>query len=225
MSKQKTFAETPSHTDTSIITASDAALRYIASLHGAEVPFEPFSAAVTAQALASALHPYKTPHGREADSKMVKAISTTQLQADPAAAAVGKLRMLLAACNRIEEEAEEFEGPDGLEMGITTDHWHEFAEALTAARKALAAAPQAAVAAPLPPYDTFSNDDGDSWQDCPDDAKFVNGRQLGEEFELLAGWQAERVTFRVTKVPDDESDDYEVEEVTAPAAAQKGGEA
>lgn len=52
----------------------------------------------------------------------------------------GKLRLLVAACNRIEEEAEEFEGPDGLEMGIAMDYWHEFAEALTAARKALAAA-------------------------------------------------------------------------------------
>lgn len=71
----------------------------------------------------------------------------------------------------------------------------------------------------LPPYDTFSNDDGDSWQDCPSDAKFVNGRNPGEEFELLAGWHAERVTFRVTKVPDDENDDYEVEEVNpAPVA-------
>lgn len=101
-------------------------------------------------------------------------------------------------------------------------------------RAMLAAAPQAtaedssvvrkavAVQAALPPYDVFSNDDGDSWETHPASDNFVHGLQLGEEFELLAGWQAERVTFRVTKVPDDESDDYEVEEVTAPAAAQKG---
>lgn len=89
----------------------------------------------------------------------------------------------------------------------------------------LAAAPQAAQPAQLPPYNVFSNDDGDSWETHPASDNFVHGLQLGEEFELLAGWQAERVTFRVTKVPDDESDDYEVEEVTAPAAAQKGGAA
>lgn len=53
---------------------------------------------------------------------------------------VGKLRLLVAACNRIEEEAEELEGPDGLQMGIAMDYWHEFGEALTTARKALAAA-------------------------------------------------------------------------------------
>jgi len=86
-------------------------------------------------------------------------------------------------------------------------------------------APQAAVAAPLPPYNVFSDDDGDSWREHPADADFVEGLQLGDEFELLAGWRSVRVTFRVTKVPDDENDDYEVEEVTAPAAAQKGGTA
>lgn len=55
-------------------------------------------------------------------------------------ATVGKLRLLVAACNRIEEEAEELEGPDGLQMGIAIDYWHELTEALTTARKALAAA-------------------------------------------------------------------------------------
>lgn len=78
-------AELVTKTDTSLITAADAALRHIAAMHGAEVPLEPFSAAVTAQALASALHPHKTPVGREADSKMVMAISTTQQQAEPVA--------------------------------------------------------------------------------------------------------------------------------------------
>lgn len=92
-------------------------------------------------------------------------------------------------------------------------------------RAMLAAAPQAAVAATLPPYDSFSDDFGESWRDDPADSDFVDGMKLGEEFELLGGWKAKHLTFRVTKVPDDESDDYEVEEVTAPAAAQKGGEA
>lgn len=66
--------------------------------------------------------------------------AATQAAVSAADSTVGKLRLLVAACNRIEEEAEEFEGPDGLGMGIAMDYWHEFAEALTAARKALAAA-------------------------------------------------------------------------------------
>lgn len=306
--------------DTRLIAAANAALHYIAAIHGAEVPMAPFAADLTASALAGALNPYKTPYGREVDIKMAVAVSTAkqarrfgrecgcgwrghledclwlgavgplcpacretteeaeqgqtapanqqragvyhkfnvsrtdgrdlpsgdrhgaeyfvldvthdefampalaayaaacrsdypaladdmvrrygiaQQQAEPVAlpdwmecdakvqagtasalerfihdnepagnsdeadfragllavlgefaaakppavavpdATVGKLRMLLAACNRIEEEAEEFEGPGGLGMGIATDYWHEFAEALTTARKALAAA-------------------------------------------------------------------------------------
>lgn len=90
-------------------------------------------------------------------------------------------------------------------------------------RAMLAAAPQGAQPAQLPPYDSFSDDGGESWRDHPADCDFVDGMQLGEEFELLGGWKAKHLTFRVTKVPDDENDDYEVEEVTALAAAQKGG--
>lgn len=103
--------------------------------------------------------------------------------------------------------------------------WRAGTEFIEQRRARLAAAPQAAVAAQLPPYDTFSDNDGDSWREHPADADFVDGLQLGDEFELLAGWRSVRVTFRVTKVPDNESDDYEVEEVEAPAAAQKGGAA
>ncbi len=81
--------------------------------------------------------------GAEIRRPLLKRIA--ELEAQQAAVAVpdatvGKLRLLVAACNRIEEEAEEFEGPDGLGMGIAMDYWHEFAEALTTARKALAAA-------------------------------------------------------------------------------------
>lgn len=78
---------------------------------------------------------------REELSRRVAALNVAQPPAVAVAdATVGKLRLLLAACNRIEEEAEEFEGPDGLGMGIAMDYWHEFVEALTTARKALAAA-------------------------------------------------------------------------------------
>lgn len=70
-------------------------------------------------------------------------------------------------------------------------------------------------------YDCYSNDDGDRWLDTPDDIEFVDGLQIGDQFELLAGWRADRVTFRVTKVPDSDSDDYAVELVKP--ARQEGG--
>jgi len=73
-----------------------------------------------------------------------------------------------------------------------------------------------AEAASTPPYDSWSNNDGDSWYEHPADSEFVHGLALGEEFELLAGWTGNRVKYRVTKVPDDTDDtddDYEVEEV------------
>lgn len=70
-----------------------------------------------------------------------------ELYAQPPAVAVpdavvGKLRMLLAACNRIESGAEEVESQDGMEMAIAIDYWLEFIDALDAARAMLAAAPQ-----------------------------------------------------------------------------------
>lgn len=124
--------------------------------------------------------------------------------------------------------------PDGYALvpAVATDHMTWVGQSMRYDREIsigaiyaamLAAAPQGAVAATLPPYNVFSDDDGDSWREHPADADFVEGLQLGDEFELLAGWRPVRVTFRVTKVPDDENDDYEVEEVTAPAAAQEGG--
>lgn len=71
--------------------------------------------------------------------------------------------------------------------------------------------PRAAV-----PFDCWSQNDGDSWYEHPADAEFVHRRALGEEFELLAGWSPVRVKYRVTKVPDDQDDDYEVELIAAP---------
>lgn len=65
----------------------------------------------------------------------------------------------------------------------------------------------------LKAFTCWSNDDGDSWLDHPADAEFVDGLSLNAEFELLAGFNCQRVTYRVIKVPDDENDEYEVEEV------------
>lgn len=69
----------------------------------------------------------------------------------------------------------------------------------------------------------YSDDEGDTWRDCPDDCEFVEGRALGEEFELQASIRSWAEVFRITKVPDETSDDYEVEPVsirttTAPQA-------
>jgi len=78
----------------------------------------------------------------------------------------------------------------------------------------------------VPVANCYSDDDGDTWSDCPDDCEFVEGRALGEEFELQASIRAWTEVFRVTKVPDETSDDYEVEPVsirtTAAPQAQKG---
>ncbi|HWT40983.1 MAG TPA: hypothetical protein VN081_07020 [Dongiaceae bacterium] len=66
------------------------------------------------------------------------------------------------------------------------------------------------------PFECWSNDDGDSWGEHPADAEFVDGLDVGDTYELLAGWNSVRATYRVTKAPDDTSDDYEVECVSHP---------
>ena len=66
----------------------------------------------------------------------------------------------------------------------------------------------------VPVANCYSDDDGDRWRDRPDDCEFVEGRALGEEFELQASIRSWTEVFRVTKVPDENSDDYEVEPVS-----------
>ncbi|PWB21363.1 hypothetical protein DCO45_02905 [Comamonas sp. JNW] len=76
-----------------------------------------------------------------------------------------------------------------------------------------------------PVADCYSDDDGDTWRDLPSDIDFVQGRKLGEEFELQASIRSWPEVFRVTKVPDENDDDYEVEPVsirTAPQAQPAG---
>jgi hypothetical protein len=53
-------------------------------------------------------------------------------------------RLLVAACNRLEAEAEEFLSDDGIGRSALLDYWHEFDEALERARDALSAQAQSA---------------------------------------------------------------------------------
>lgn len=71
-----------------------------------------------------------------------------------------------------------------------------------------------------PVADCYSDDDGDTWRDLPSDIDFVQGRKLGEEFELQASIRSWPEVFRVTKVPDENDDDYEVEPVSIRTAPQ-----
>ncbi|MEN5159723.1 DUF4406 domain-containing protein [Achromobacter spanius] len=71
-----------------------------------------------------------------------------------------------------------------------------------------------------PVADCWSDNDGDSWFDHPADAEFVDGLKVGDEYELQAGIRSWTERFRVTKAPDDTSDDYEIEPVSIRAAPQ-----
>ena len=63
---------------------------------------------------------------------------------------------------------------------------------------------------PLPFQEGYSNDGGDTWYECPDDAAFVDGLAVGDTYELQVCHYSVERTYRVTKAPDEESDDYEV---------------
>jgi hypothetical protein len=71
--------------------------------------------------------------------------------------------------------------------------------------------------------EVFSNDDGDTWQECPDDMKFVSGLNVGDEYSLLASTRPTVMRFRVVKAPDDVNDDYEVEAIPLPPAPASEG--
>jgi len=63
-------------------------------------------------------------------------------------------------------------------------------------------------------FECYSVDDGcEHWVECPDDCDIVDGKELGEKFELMCGWYAVRREYVVTKVPDDVDDEYVVEMV------------
>jgi hypothetical protein len=105
--------------------------------------------------------------------------------------------------------------PDGLVSQVLVFEWREKLIA------ALASQPQApAAAVPEPSQECYSGDGGDSWVDCPDDANFVDGLKVGDTYELLVSHYSVERTYVVTKVPDDTSDDYEVEPLAAAPAPE-----
>ena len=64
------------------------------------------------------------------------------------------------------------------------------------------------------------SEDGDYWFDCPNDIELVEGKKVGDRFCLLGGFHALPIQFTVTKAPDDESDDYEVEQALSATARE-----
>lgn len=74
---------------------------------------------------------------------------------------------------------------------------------------------------PQPTQECYSNDDGDHWLDSPDDAEFIDGLGLGDTYELCVSHYWVRRIYRVTKVPDEHNDDYEVEPVALIDSAQE----
>lgn len=89
------------------------------------------------------------------------------------------------------------------------------------AREQLAALKAAQQAVRVIKANCYSDDNGDYWRDFPDDCDFVDGLKVGDTYELQASIRSWSETFRVTKAPDETSDDYEVELVStdAPLAA------
>jgi hypothetical protein len=49
----------------------------------------------------------------------------------------GPFRMLVAACNRLQAEAEEYQFDDGMGRGAALDYWYEFDQALELAEEVL----------------------------------------------------------------------------------------
>ncbi len=78
---------------------------------------------------------------------------------------------------------------------------------------------------PEPHQECYSDNDGDSWYDHPADAELVTGLAVGETYTLTVSHYSVERTYRVTKVPDDLSDDYEVEPVRATSAQAQAGDA
>jgi len=71
---------------------------------------------------------------------------------------------------------------------------------------------------PEPHQECYSYDGGDTWFDSPEDIDLVGGLEVGDTYTLTVSHYSVERTYRVTKVPDDVSDDYEVEPVQATSA-------
>lgn len=79
----------------------------------------------------------------------------------------------------------------------------------------LESAPEVSGDAVEPRY--YSNDEGDSWYDFPDDVDFLSDfdpLEIGTEYELDVAYRNAKRRYKVTKIPDENSDDYEVELVS-----------
>lgn len=58
---------------------------------------------------------------------------------------------------------------------------------------------------------SYSADDGETWHESPLDTEIVDGLSVGDTVVLAVGRNSVRCTYRVTKAPDETSDDYGVE--------------
>jgi len=71
---------------------------------------------------------------------------------------------------------------------------------------------------PEPHQECYSDNDGDSWYDHPADSMLVDGLAVGDTYTLSVSHYSVGRTYRVTKAPDETSDDYEVEPMQATSA-------
>ena len=72
---------------------------------------------------------------------------------------------------------------------------------------------------PVTPDYFEHEDDDDCWRECPDDCDIIDSAGggdliVGNEYECEVAWRGTQ-RFRVTKIPDDASDDYEVKLVSS----------
>ena len=72
---------------------------------------------------------------------------------------------------------------------------------------------------PVTPDYFEHEDDDDTWRECPDDCDIIESAGgsdliIGSEYECEVAWRGKQ-RFRVTKLPDDADDDYEVKLISS----------
>jgi hypothetical protein len=67
----------------------------------------------------------------------IPAVYHINATSDAARKMEGPFRLLVAACNRLQAEAEEYQFDDGMGRGAALDYWYEFDVALERAQEAL----------------------------------------------------------------------------------------
>jgi len=67
----------------------------------------------------------------------IPAVYHINATSDAARKMEGPFRLLVAACNRLQSEAEEYQFDDGMGRGAHLDYWHEFDQALERAEGVL----------------------------------------------------------------------------------------